>query len=57
MKRGNQKRTYKFSGFSFLGFEIGANRFSMTLALGILTFFFIYVGVVPQKAAKLENLG
>ena len=29
MKKGDYKRAYELFGFSFLGFEIGANRFSI----------------------------
>ena len=29
MKKDDKKRAYEFFGFSFLGSEIGANRFSI----------------------------
>ena len=58
MKKDNQKRAHEVFGFSFLGFEIGANRFSIKLCIRKSNlFFFKSVGVVPRKAAKLENPG
>ena len=32
MKKGDQKKAYKLFGFLFLGFEIGANRFSINFS-------------------------
>ena len=42
-------------GFSFLGFENGANRFSVKFCIRCLTYFFENVDIVTRKAAKLEN--
>ena len=50
MKKENYKRAYELFGFPFLGFEIGANRFSIKFCirrLGLI--FFKNVGIVLLK--------
>ena len=53
MKNGDQKGAYKLFSFSFLVFEVGANRFSIKFRIKFLN----NVGMVPRKPAKFENPG
>ena len=48
---------YELSGFSFLGFEIGANQFSIKFYKILHLKCLINVGMVPRKPAKVANPG
>ena len=54
MKKGNQKRAYELFAFSLLGFEIGANRFSIKFCIRQPNSFFSKIQVWYQE--KQPNL-
>ena len=56
MKKQLEKGARAFL-FFILGFEVGANRFKIKFCFRISDSFFFFknVGMVPEKAARLEN--